>query len=96
LYIAVDGNKEAKMTFVFADEYKLIMDHTEVHSGSEGKGFGKQMVTKAVEYARKKGLKIIPLCSFAKSVFDTISEFRDVLYFRFKIIYSLKKLWNIF
>ena len=37
------------------------------------------MVTKAVEFAREKGIKILPLCPFAKSVFDKTPEFRDVL-----------------
>ena len=78
-HIDVDGKQEAKMTFVFAGEDKIIIDHTEVNPGNEGKGFGKQMIKKAVEYAREKGIKIIPLCPFAKSVFDKVSEFRDVL-----------------
>ena len=34
---------------------------------------------KLAEYAREKGIKIIPLCPFAKSVFDKTPEFRDVL-----------------
>jgi predicted GNAT family acetyltransferase len=37
------------------------------------------MVTAAIEMAREKNLKIIPLCPFAKSVFDKNLEFRDVL-----------------
>ncbi|TBX69520.1 N-acetyltransferase [Flavobacterium silvisoli] len=78
-YIDIDGKREAMMTFVFAGENKIIIDHTEVYPGNEGKGFGKKMVTKAVEYAREHGIKIIPLCPFAKSVFDKVAEFRDVL-----------------
>ncbi len=78
-YIEVEGKKEAIMTFVVADEDKIIIDHTEVNPGNEGKGFGKKMVTKAVEYAREKRIKILPLCPFAKSVFDKTPEFRDVL-----------------
>jgi predicted GNAT family acetyltransferase len=78
-YIEVDGKQEALMTFVFAGEDKIIIDHTEVNTGNEGKGFGKKMVVKAVEYAREKGIKIIPLCPFAKSVFDKTPEFSDVL-----------------
>lgn len=78
-FIDVDGKQEAEMTFVFAGHDKIIIDHTGVNPGNEGKGFGKKMVTKAVEYAREKGLKIIPLCPFAKSVFDKTPEFRDVL-----------------
>lgn len=78
-YIEIEGKQEAMMTFVFAGEDKIIIDHTEVNPRNEGKGFGKKMVTKAVEYARENNLKIIPLCPFAKSVFDKVAEFRDVL-----------------
>ena len=78
-YIEVEGKQEAMMTFVYAGEDKIIIDHTEVNPGNEGKGFGKKMVLKAVEFAREKGIKIVPLCPFAKSVFDKTPEFRDVL-----------------
>ena len=78
-YIEIEGIQEAMMTFVYAGEDKIIIDHTEVNPGNEGKGFGKKMVTKAVEFAREKGIKILPLCPFAKSVFDKTPEFRDVL-----------------
>lgn len=78
-FIEIEGKQEALMTFVFAGEDKIIIDHTEVNSGNNGKGFGKKMVEKAVEFAREKGIKIIPLCPFAKSVFDKTPEFKDVL-----------------
>ena len=78
-YIDVAEKQEAMMTFVFAGDTQIIIDHTEVNPGNEGKAFGKKMVTKAVEYARENGIKIIPLCPFAKSVFDKVPEFRDVL-----------------
>ena len=78
-YVSVDGKQEGKMTFVFAGNDKIIIDHTEVNPGNNGKGYGKKMVDKAVEYAREKNIKIIPLCPFAKKVFDKTPEFRDVL-----------------
>ena len=78
-YIEIEGIQEAMMTFVYAGEDKIIIDHTEVNPGNEGKGFGKKMVTKAVEFAREKGIKILPLCPFAKSVFDKTPDFRNVL-----------------
>jgi predicted GNAT family acetyltransferase len=77
--IEIDGKTEAKMTFVFAGDDKIIIDHTEVNPGNNGKGFGKKMVEKAVLFAREKNLKIIPLCPFAKSVFNKTPDFRDVL-----------------
>ena len=78
-YIDVNGKHEAMMTFVFAGNDKIIIDHTEVNPRNEGKDFGKKIVVKAVEFAREKSIKIIPLCPFAKSVFDKNSEFKDVL-----------------
>jgi len=78
-HIDINGKTEAKMTFVFAGPNKIIIDHTEVNEGNNGKGYGKKMVAKAVEFAREKDIKIIPLCPFAKKVFDKTPEFRDVL-----------------
>jgi predicted GNAT family acetyltransferase len=37
------------------------------------------LVSAAVDYVRKNNIKIIPLCPFAKSVFDKVKEFQDVL-----------------
>ena len=48
-YIEVEGKQEAMMTFDFAGQDKIIIDHTEVNPGNEGKGFGKKMVLKSVE-----------------------------------------------
>jgi uncharacterized protein len=69
----------AEMTYVWAGSDRIIIDHTEVANELAGKGVGKQMVTKAVEFARQKNIKIIPLCPFAKSVFAKVKEFNDVL-----------------
>lgn len=78
-FIEVEGQQAALMTFIFAGDDKIIIDHTEVNPAYNGKGFGKKMVAKAVDYARENHLKIIPLCPFAKSVFEKTLEFRDVL-----------------
>ena len=78
-FIDVDGKQAGLMTFVFAGDDNIIIDHTEVDTAYNGKGFGKILVKKAVEFAREKNLKIIPLCPFAKSVIDKTPEFQDVL-----------------
>ncbi len=69
----------AEMTYVWTGIDRIIIDHTEVSPQLKGKGAGRLLVMKAVEYARLKGIKIIPLCPFAKSVFDKTSEIKDVL-----------------
>jgi len=78
-FIEEKGFHLAEMTYVWVGEEKFIINHTEVSEQLKGMGAGKQLVSKAVEFARKKNIKIIPLCPFAKSVFDKVTEFRDVL-----------------
>ncbi|MBF4519320.1 N-acetyltransferase [Flavobacterium sp. ANB] len=74
-----DGKEAGKMTYTWAGDSKFIIDHTEVSPDFNGKGVGKKLVLAAVDYARANNVKIIPLCPFAKSVFDKVEEIRDVL-----------------
>lgn len=77
---ATEGEETAgHMTYSWAGKDKFIIDHTEVEPQFNGKGVGKQLVMAAVSFAREKGVKIIPLCPYAKSVFDKTDEIRDVL-----------------
>ncbi len=78
-YIEQNGQKLADMTYSKAGDALIIIDHTAVSDQLRGTGAGKQLVMKAVEYSRKNHLKILPLCPFAKSVFDKNPEIRDVL-----------------
>jgi predicted GNAT family acetyltransferase len=75
-----DGKEAGKMTYTWAGDSKFIIDHTEVSPDFNGKGVGKKLVMAAVDYARANNVKIIPLCPFAKSVFDKVEEIRDVLF----------------
>jgi uncharacterized protein len=78
-YIEENGNRLAEMTFSKAGDRMIIIDHTEVSDALRGTGAGLKLVAAGVDFARKNGLKIIPLCPFAKSVFDRKPEYRDVL-----------------
>jgi hypothetical protein len=78
-YIEENCKKQAEMTYVWAGKDRIIIDHTEVDPLLKGMGAGKSMVQAAVEFARKNSIKIIPLCPFAKSVFDKSPELKDVL-----------------
>ena len=75
-----DGKEAGKMTYTWAGDSKFIIDHTEVEEEFNGKGVGKKLLMATVDYARNNNLKIIPLCPFAKSVFDKTEEIRDVLF----------------
>ncbi|MBB6501984.1 GNAT family N-acetyltransferase [Pedobacter cryoconitis] len=80
-FIDKENDKEAgRMTYVWAGPGKFIIDHTEVEPEFSGKGVGKQLVLEAVKFARDKQVKILPLCPFAKSVFDKNQDLQDVLF----------------
>ncbi|MBP7397687.1 MAG: N-acetyltransferase [Flavobacterium sp.] len=78
-FIEIDGKEEAMMTFFMSDDNKMTIDHTEVNPGNEGKGLGKKLVVKAIEFARANNYKIVPVCSFVKSVIEKTPEFQDIL-----------------
>jgi len=67
-----------EMTYSWAGNEFFIIDHTFVEEKFGGKGYGKQLVMSAVEFAREKNVKILPLCTYAKRVFDTEDGIADV------------------
>lgn len=79
-FINEEGNQIAEMTYSLAGEKIIIIDHTEVHDDYRGNQLGYKLLLQVVEMAKSKGKKIIPLCPYAKSVFDKTDEFDSVLF----------------
>jgi predicted GNAT family acetyltransferase len=79
-YVQENGEELAEMVYNMPSADKMIIEHTEVNDALRGKNVGVQLVMNAVEYARANDIKIIPLCTFAKSVFDRKPEIQDVLF----------------
>jgi predicted GNAT family acetyltransferase len=77
-YVEQDSKIIAAMTYSWMDETLMVIEHTEVGPELKGKNAGKQMLSAAVEYARKNNIKILPICPFAKSVFDKVEAYADV------------------
>jgi uncharacterized protein len=73
-----DGKRLAELTYTVAGS-RVILDHTSVDDSLRGQGAGRQLVEKAVAWARAENRKLMPLCPYAKSVFDRTPEYRDVL-----------------
>lgn len=78
-YVEEDDEIAAKMVYNSISENKMIIEHTEVGEELRGKNVGMELVHAGVEYARHHGMKIIPLCPFAKKVLDKKAEWQDVL-----------------
>ncbi len=74
-----DGSKA--YLAVREDPDKGVMELVETYTPPQhrGKGIAKALVKKAVEDARKKGLKVVPICSYSVYYFIKYPEERDVL-----------------
>ncbi len=78
-YVGESLQPDAAMTFTKAGDQLIIIDHTEVGESLRGQGVGRQLLDEAVKMAREQGKKIMPLCPYAKSVFQKDESIRDVL-----------------
>lgn len=78
-YIDDNGKRLGDMRYMINDNSKMDIYHTEVAEEIEGQSWGKKLIEAAVNYAREKSLKIIPSCTFAKTVFDRNKDYHDVL-----------------
>lgn len=79
-YILLNDVEIAKMEYVYAGAEKYIIEHTEVNEEHEGKGLGKELVAAGVEFARANNLKVLPLCPYAKAIFNRMKDYSDVLF----------------
>jgi predicted GNAT family acetyltransferase len=77
-FVEEEGRRLAQMTYTMAGA-KVIIDHTEVDDALRGTGTGRKLVAAAVDWAREEELQVLPLCPFARSVFDKSPELGDVL-----------------
>jgi predicted GNAT family acetyltransferase len=72
----------AEITYVWGNDDLIIIDHTGVNPLYESRGLGKQLVQTVVNYARERGIKVLPLCPFAKRIFDRTENFNDIRFIR--------------
>lgn len=75
----VDGITEpAELTFSIVNEHLIIADHTGVPDSMRGMGIGKALVERLVDDARRKQVKIVPLCPYVNAQRHKHPEWADV------------------
>ena len=77
-FLERDGERLAQMTYTVAGS-RVIIDHTDVDDRLRGTGTGRKLVEAAVQWARMENARLMPLCPYAKSVFDKTPDYADVL-----------------
>jgi len=58
----------------------VVFTHTEVFSGSEGKGIGSTLVRGALDDVRARGLLVLAICSFVQAFMSRHHDYADLDY----------------
>ena len=70
----------AELVYTIRNENVMRIEHTEVDDALKGKNIGKQLVEKAIDFARQNHYKINPRCPFARAIMEKRkAELADVL-----------------
>ena len=75
----LDGQQVGEMTYQRPTPQRMIIDHTRVFEGFEGRGIARQLVLAAVDFARTHNRQIVPVCSYAHALLTRTDEFKDIL-----------------
>jgi predicted GNAT family acetyltransferase len=58
---------------------KIFMTHTEVPPALERQGIGSNLAHFAMEYARRSGLQVVPICPFIQEYLDAHPEYSSLI-----------------
>jgi predicted GNAT family acetyltransferase len=61
----------------------IVFPHTVVPEAFEGRGIGSALARAALDYAREKKLKVIPLCSFIAGYIARHDEYKALVHPRY-------------
>lgn len=78
-YIDENNNPIAELTYSLTDASTMLISHTGVSPHLRGQGIALKLVQAATEYARKNNMKVVPVCSYVRWVYDNHAEMQDVL-----------------
>jgi predicted GNAT family acetyltransferase len=66
--LRIDGARLGFLEFTRPGVGVMRIEYVEVSPELRGTGLGKQLVEKAVAFAREASLKVVPICSYARAV----------------------------
>jgi predicted GNAT family acetyltransferase len=58
---------------------RIVFTHTEVPEAAEGHGLGGKLVRFALDDARARGLKVVPLCPFVAAFIARHPAYKDLV-----------------
>ena len=77
-FVAMLDGVEAELDYEQRGQV-LSLTHTGVPSAIGGRGIGGELVRSALDYARSKGLKVVPSCAYAAAYIERHPEYADLV-----------------
>lgn len=78
-FIATVEGKDSILRYFPVGESTLDLVSTFVHRDLRGRGVGEKLVQRALDYARREGLQVIPTCWFVGTVMEQHPEYKDLV-----------------
>ena len=66
--LRIDGERLGFLEFTRPDVGVMRIEYVEVSPELRGTGLGRQLVEKAIDFARDAELRVVPICSYARAV----------------------------
>lgn len=73
------GDKSTAIAEYMLSPGKITFTHTEVPKRHGGKGIGTRLIRFALDAARKRGLKVVPVCPFFADYMRKHEDVQDLL-----------------
>jgi len=69
----------AHMTYARPFPDRMIVQHTQVAHGQNGRGLGKMLFGQMIAFARQEKISVVPTCQFTRKMFDKFPEYKELL-----------------
>ena len=66
--LRVDGERLGYLEFTRPDVGVMRIEYVEVSPQLRGTGLGRQLVAKAIDFAKEAKLRVVPICGYARTV----------------------------
>jgi len=77
--LTLDGTKVGTLDYHRSAPEVVHVDYVEVAPRLRGSGMGRVLVQAAADWARETGVRLVPICGYARSVLTSDPAFADVL-----------------
>lgn len=68
--LRIDGERLGFLEFTRPEVGLMRIEYVEVSPELRGTGLGRQLVAKAIDFARDTELRVVPICSYARAVIE--------------------------